>query len=86
MIKLPFLLKRFCSKSEVLKRIKKSGRVLHLMVVAGGLGTNPRSSIYSEMSSEDGDLGERVSEDGREGKMEQRMHKAKVFHSKVMTS
>ena len=79
-----FVVKRFCSKSEVLKRIKKSGRVLHLMVVAGGLGTNPRSSIYSEMSSEDGDLGGRVS--GGEGKTEQRVHKAKVFHSKVMTS
>ena len=72
---------RFSSKAEVLDRIRRTGDVLHLMVVAGGLGSTHRSTIYSEMSARE----EGRQRGGADWKtMEMRAQKARIFHSKVV--
>ncbi len=75
---------RFCSKSQVLERVKSSGRVLHLMVVAGGLGTTPRSPLHSADISTF--MGARAVGGADKKTLEMRTNKAKIFHSKVRIS
>lgn len=78
-VSLNYPLHRFCSKVEVLERITSSGHVLHLMVVAGGLGTTPRSTLHTANISNS--FGAVAPADRKT--LEMRTQKAKIFHSKV---
>ena len=59
---------------EVLELMKRSGRVLHVMVVAGGLSPSPAG-----LSSEGGGKNPVISRE----KVEKKHYKAKAFQSKV---
>lgn len=75
-------LSRYATKMEVLDLLKRSGYVLHVMVVAGGLwATPPLPSSRTSGKGHPPRSGPLISRE----KVEQRHLKAKAFQSKVIS-